>query len=272
MIHTRCPLCGGTSLTPLLSQADWCAHALTCNDERRQHAVQLEANPALAFEAIVLCGDCGFRTVARMPETAALTAFYQQYFANRRYADKRGKKIVRARKWLQRLGTPDGQARFLDVGCNQGFAVEAARSLGYAATGIEIDAEAVQGAAAAFPEAEFVCTTAEAHATGHPGAYDLVWSSEVIEHVPDVRAFAAALAALVSPGGRLFVTTPDAGHWRRPRPFKAWGEVKPPEHVSWFTQRNLRELFEPLGFQVRFFLRLKPGAHMLATRRLTAAP
>lgn len=266
MTDATCPLCGGATLHEILSQDDWCAFAQTCDDERQLHAAQLTSNPELAFGGIVRCAGCGFRTVARMPESAALTDFYQQYFANRRYADKRGKKIARAQKWLKRLGRPQSGARFLDVGCNQGFAVEAARSMGYAATGIEIDAEAVRGAAAAFPEADFVCATAEAHAAGHPGGYDLVWSSEVIEHVPDVRAFAAALAALVAPGGQLFVTTPDAGHWRRPRDFKTWGEVKPPEHVSWFTQQNLRGLFEPQGFRVQFFRRWKPGIHMRAVR------
>lgn len=262
----RCRLCAGSHLKSLIDEQAWLAFAATCEDERALHAAQVQSNPELRFGGIVQCGDCGFASVAQVPSPEALTAFYQNYFANQHYADKGPKKIRRAERWLKRLGNlPQGGA-FLDVGCNQGFAVEAARLSGMQANGIEIDSEAVKAAQARFPACRFINETLAEHATVNAGAYDLVWCSEVLEHVPDFGGFARDLAALVKPGGRLYLTTPDAGHWRRPGDLTRWGEVKPPEHINWFTRKNLRALFAPHGLDVRFLWRTKPGAHMIATR------
>ena len=53
---------------------------------------------------------------------------------------------------------------------------------------------------------DYQCTTAEALAES--GAhYDLVYASEVIEHVTDRRLFAASMAAMLAPGGTVVITT-----------------------------------------------------------------
>lgn len=265
-----CRLCGSHRLTTLISESEWLDFAATCTDERARHAAQINSDSALAFGGIVRCAACGFYSVARVPTPDALTGFYQNYFANQQYADKGPKKIRRAERWLRRLGALPRAGTFVDVGCNQGFAVEAARLVGMDASGIEIDASAVQNARARFPHCAFENATVAEHAATHAGRYDLVWCSEVLEHVPDFKGFARDLATLVKPGGRLYLTTPDAGHWRRPRDLTRWAETKPPEHINWFTRSNLRTLFAPHGLEVRFLWRLKPGAHMVAQRPASA--
>ena len=150
---------------------------------------------------------------------------------------------------------------------NVGSAGEAARLEGFSATGIDLDPNAVALAQTRFPEATFHVSSAESLLrTGE--SFDFVNCSEVIEHLPEVRPFAKSLAALTRPGGLLYLTTPDAGHFRVPRKFIAWEAVTPPAHLCWFTRSSLRILFEDIEFQVlRFSFNLKPGIKMVARRR-----
>jgi 2-polyprenyl-6-hydroxyphenyl methylase/3-demethylubiquinone-9 3-methyltransferase len=47
----------------------------------------------------------------------------------------------------------------------------------------------------------------EALAAAEPGSFDAVTCMEMLEHVPDPPAIVSACAALLKPGGRLFVST-----------------------------------------------------------------
>ncbi|MBU6371408.1 MAG: methyltransferase domain-containing protein [Alphaproteobacteria bacterium] len=247
-----------------MTRADWLAFAATTRDARLRMADLVRAKADLDFGDIVACSGCGLHAVAAPPSATALDAFYQAYYANADYGAKREKKIDRARRRIRRLNRRAPGKRFLDVGCNLGFAVEAARLEGLAAHGVEVDAQAVSTAQRMFPNVTITC--GDALSLAESGArFNFLWCTEVIEHAPDFRAFAVALARLAAPGALLFLTTPDAGHWRLPRQFATWDEVKPPEHLQWFTARHLRTLFEPEGFTVRFETALKPGLRMIAT-------
>ena len=96
--------------------------------------------------------------------------------------------------------------------------------------------------------------------------FDLVYCSEVIEHVEDVRGFAKALMTLIAPGGLLFLTTPADGHRATPKPLVSWVQVKPPEHLHWFARSHLLTLFDQPGYRPSFQFNPKPG-HKLVVRR-----
>jgi 2-polyprenyl-6-hydroxyphenyl methylase/3-demethylubiquinone-9 3-methyltransferase len=56
-------------------------------------------------------------------------------------------------------------------------------------------------------QVDYRLSSAEALAAEMPGAFDLVTCMEMLEHVPDPGAVVAACAALLRPGGHLFLST-----------------------------------------------------------------
>jgi len=215
---------------------------------------------------IVRCAACGFRYVEPTPSAEELSDYYQHYKASPNYAKKTARKTQRARRRLKRyIGRAPGR-RFIDVGCNIGTAVKAAVDLGLDAYGIDIDEAAIATARTQVPEGHFHAGPIESLPDAW-GQFDFVYSSEVIEHLPDPHAYFNALTARMGPGGLLYLTTPDAGHWRVPADFISWEHVKPPEHISYFTKDNIRRFLTDHGLKViKFEFNLKPGMKVLARK------
>ncbi len=96
--------------------------------------------------------------------------------------------------------------------------------------------------------------------------FDVITAYEVIEHVPDLDAFVAALERLLKPGGIVEIRTPDVGHWRRPRALQDWDTIKPSEHLYYLSHATLGRLLEKHGLNViaRGF-DWKPGIRILAS-------
>lgn len=100
--------------------------------------------------------------------------------------------------------------RALDVGCGAGLLCEPLARLGAAVTGVDAAAENI--AAARDHAAQSGLAISYRHGEVGElglGQFDLVCAMEVIEHVADKAAFAAALAAALNPGALLVLSTPN---------------------------------------------------------------
>jgi len=100
--------------------------------------------------------------------------------------------------------------KLADIGCGGGLLSEPMARLGANVTGIDAGEKNVRIAATHAEEVgvavEYRCDTVEAMAA-RGEAYDVVLNMEVVEHVADLGLFLDSSAALVKPGGMMFVAT-----------------------------------------------------------------
>ena len=98
----------------------------------------------------------------------------------------------------------------LDIGCGGGLVAEPLARLGASVTGIDPGRENIEAAKTHAERARlkiaYRAATAEELAAGGNG-FDAVLLLEVVEHVPDVRAFLKGVAPLVKPGGLMVLST-----------------------------------------------------------------
>jgi SAM-dependent methyltransferase len=103
------------------------------------------------------------------------------------------------------------------------------------------------------------------------GAFDVVVSSQVIEHlVPDPEIF-NELVRCVRPGGVLVLGTVDYGGWQWPLIERAYAIVKPTgyvdEHITHYTRRSLFDLLTRLGLIVEDHQYILGGEIIIKARK-----
>ena len=101
--------------------------------------------------------------------------------------------------------------RALDVGCGGGLLSESLARAGAKVTAIDLAPDLVRvarlHALESGLEIDYRVQAVEALASAEAGSFDVVTCMEMLEHVPDPGAILRACAALLRPGGRLFVST-----------------------------------------------------------------
>lgn len=215
---------------------------------------------------LLFCEACGMRYVDPMPSAEELTAFYTHYVTTLHYIPKTARKITRSTRRLRRYRHLAPGNRFLDLGCSIGTAVEAAARLGFDAYGVDIDPESIRLANEMFPSGQYHAGPVS-ELPPEWGQFDFVYCAEVIEHLTDPHGYVEAASARMSPGAILYITTPDAGHWRVPGKFELWEQVVPPHHLIFFDRQSLTSLLATHGLEVlKIEFCLKPGLKALARK------
>ena len=103
--------------------------------------------------------------------------------------------------------------KILDIGCGGGLLTEPLTRLGGALTGIDASSGAVAAATAHAKAEELIidyrCLASEELAAkpNYHGYFDVIYASEVIEHVSDIHSFASSIAQMLSPNGVVVITT-----------------------------------------------------------------
>jgi ubiquinone/menaquinone biosynthesis C-methylase UbiE len=138
--------------------------------------------------------------------------------------------------------------RALDIGCGTGEFTAALARAGADAVGVEVAQAALERARARHPEIDFRHVPIEGPLPFEDNEFDLVWASEVIEHVTDTARWLSEVRRVLAPAGRLLVTTPSHGRLR-----VALGGIERyseplGDHLHLYTKRSLRALLHEFGF------------------------
>lgn len=155
--------------------------------------------------------------------------------------------------FLPRSGEP---LRILDVGCGNGHWARRLAGSGHRVVGIDASAQRIAQARSDVPDARFEQLDIGEGLLAGLGEqpFDLVISTEVVEHLFSPRTWAAACFAALRPGGRLVCSTPYhgwlknvgiavSGRWdRHHHTLRAVG------HIKFFSRATLGRLLEDAGF------------------------
>jgi 2-polyprenyl-3-methyl-5-hydroxy-6-metoxy-1,4-benzoquinol methylase len=202
---------------------------------------------------------CGMVLAAPRPTPAELDKFYSStYFTrdhqtNLGYANYREVAEVNARRtWRQfQAFVPLDKAvkkTLLDVGCATGGFLAEAKSAGWEGTGVELSDHAVDIARTEFGLNVIRGALDSPDLT--PGSFGLITMWHVLEHLIDPAAALVRARDLLLPGGMLFVELPNWGSVGRVAKGPAWKQLKPPEHINFFTPKTLAATTERAGLRV----------------------
>jgi ubiquinone/menaquinone biosynthesis C-methylase UbiE len=138
--------------------------------------------------------------------------------------------------------------RALDVGSGAGDFTAALAEAGAVPIGVEVAEAALTRARRRHPDRDFRLVPLDGPLPFQDGSFELVWASEVIEHVTDTARWLSEVRRVLVPSGRLLLTTPSHGRMR-----VALGGVdrfSDPlgDHLHLYTKRSLRTLLDEFGF------------------------
>ena len=138
--------------------------------------------------------------------------------------------------------------RVLDLGAGSGDFTAALADAGAQVLGAEVVSAALRRARARHPSLEFVLVPIDGPLPFEDGAFEVVWASEVIEHVADTARWLSEARRVLVPRGRLLLTTPSHGRLR-----VALGGVERfseplGDHLHLYTRRSLAGLLHEFGF------------------------
>ncbi|MBF0544045.1 MAG: methyltransferase domain-containing protein [Candidatus Riflebacteria bacterium] len=190
----------------------------------------------------------------RQPENSPFTYYSQNKAASEKNADELFgiyEKLLRRNSEDEVFEPIVKGSKILDVGCSAGAFLQKARANGAVGTGIEINADCVNFCVndlnlnvkkQSVEEAEF-----ESH------SFDLVNLGDVIEHLVQPLHALKKIFGWLKPGGFLTICTPD---------LRSIGtrifQIKPDEHLLYFTEKTLSKLLKKSDFEVIFCSNFDP--------------
>jgi ubiquinone/menaquinone biosynthesis C-methylase UbiE len=138
--------------------------------------------------------------------------------------------------------------RALDLGCGDGtLTTDLARAVSQT-VGADVAEAALRRARAHHPELDVRLVPPAGPLPFADGRFDLVWSSEVIEHVADTARWLSEVRRVLAPGGRLLLTTPEHGRLRLAlHGIERYSEPLG-DHLHLYTRGSLAGLLSEFGF------------------------
>lgn len=204
---------------------------------------------------VVGCPRCGQRYVWPVPSAAVLQAIYDRgYYRGGHgpvgFSDYGALAAARRRMFschLDRIERVTAPGRVLDVGCATGDFLLVASERGWEPLGVDPSPAAEQARTAGLR----LCGKTIQDADLPPGSIDLITFWDVLEHVPDPVADLRRAGELLSAGGLVAATVPNAGGAVARLSGRRWfGYKTAGEHLQFFTAATLQRAFSAAGFEL----------------------
>ena len=226
----ECPVCSAPATSPMMHAPDGFLGELSLANCRRCGIVYL--NPRLAPESTTRVEDDS-------------TVYDYDAAATEQMIDTSWAELV---KWLT-PSVPSSQRRMLDVGCNRGLLLEAARRQGWQVSGVELSPVAAQRARDAYGLT--VYPALDALPAG--AKFDLITLWHVLEHVHAPVEFLRTVAGYLANPGVLAIQVPDFGAVDEYRARGAESGILCAVHNFYFTGESLLNVARQAGLHPIYF-------------------
>lgn len=152
--------------------------------------------------------------------------------------------------------------KVLDAGCAFGIVTKAIKDLGHDVVGIDIQKEYIDTARELFPDIQFEIasvTDTLSHIAPEDG-WDVIISTEVIEHLYAPQQFLINMGAYLKKGGTLLIGTPYHGYLKNITIALINGFDKhfmvdeEGGHVKFFSPKTLAEMLRQTGYEPQEYL------------------
>jgi SAM-dependent methyltransferase len=245
---TRCSACGASGLVP---------HLRVAGDAGPDGLIPTTDRFGTALADLVRCPRCDHRQTEPMPADTVLAGAYADAASEDYIGEEAGQRetarraLARIERFLATVPIADNggprHRTLLDLGCWVGFLLAEAVERGWDAVGVEPSEFA---SAYARERLGLDVRTGELLTTPlPPGHFDAIVMGDVIEHLPRPAEALERIAALLRPGGIVWMALPDAGSLVARGLRARWWSVIP-THVQFFTRGSIRTLLERQGWTV----------------------
>jgi len=174
-----------------------------------------------------------------------------EWHAERAGNGESGEKLTRV--FVELVKNLNGVRSICDLGCGNGHITGRLAALGYQVTGVDASPSGIKIARHAYPGVEFVEAMIDRDLKS-VGSFDLVISSDVIEHLYRPSDLLEAATALLKPRGQILLGTPYHGYLKN-LVLAATGKMDAHlsvlhdgGHIKFFSVRTLSMLMNSHGF------------------------
>ncbi len=150
---------------------------------------------------------------------------------------------------LKKVESYQSGGRLLDLGAASGYFLDVASQNGYSAEGIELNPSAVKEGR----ERGRKIKLADILKNGYPDdSFDVVTAFDFFEHLPQdkLKDYILTIKKLLGKNGVLAIITVNTASWWAKIFGRRWHTFLPPEHISYFSDKNIRLFLENSGFEV----------------------
>ncbi|GAC1308822.1 MAG: hypothetical protein NVSMB21_14640 [Vulcanimicrobiaceae bacterium] len=144
----------------------------------------------------------------------------------------------------------DGFGDTLDIGCGDGTILRTLAPYAASLAGVDVRADRIDLARRALPDAELAVASIEDGLSLQRSTFDTIFMCDVIEHLRQPILALEHIRALLRPGGRFVITTPNSGSLMRVVKGAKWFGVQDPSHLLFFSRFTLAHLLKQCGFEI----------------------
>jgi len=220
----KCPLCGEADEKELFYKDSW---------------------------RIVHCSNCKLVYVnPRVNEEQSKKLYNQQSISPMEYYKENEEGDYKTfKKRLKIVEKYAKKGKMLDIGCNIGTFLKAAKESGWDCYGTDINKK-VKGECIKKGIKFYAKPLQKIKFKGN--FFDVVVMDDLIEHVHSPKSLLKEVVRILKPGGLIFIVTPDVESVTFKVLKKRWHHLKPKEHIVYFSRVTIRRLLEIYDLKIVF--------------------